>query len=308
MKITVIGSSNTDMIVKVPRIPRPGETILGGVFQTAAGGKGANQAVAAARAGGAVTFIARVGNDMFGDQAIAGFQKDGIITDYVLRDDNAPSGVAEIMVAESGENSIAVAPGANANLSPADIKAARSVIETSDVVVLQLEIPLETVQTAAEIAHAANVPLVLNPAPACELPRELLEHITILTPNETEAALLSGIPLESEDFVRKAGEKLLALGIETVIMTLGENGVSVISSAGQKQYPAFKVKAVDTTAAGDVFTGNLAAAFLQKSLPVAVQYAQAAAACSVTRMGAQPSAPTPDVVHELIKLKKPDES
>src|SRR5208283_1344749 len=182
-KILVVGSSNTDMIIKLDRIPQAGETILGGEFATAAGGKGANQAVAAARAGGDVTFIARVGQDMFGEKAVVGFVQDGVDVKYVTRDPAAPSGVALIFVAKDGENSIAVASGANGNLSPADVQKARQAIAAASVLVMQLETPLPTVQAAAEIAAKAGVPVILNPAPACPLPDDLLGLISILTPN-----------------------------------------------------------------------------------------------------------------------------
>ena len=189
--IVVIGSSNTDMIVQTPWIPKPGETILGGTFSTAPGGKGANQAVAAARAGGNVSFIARVGTDMFGDQAVEGFRRDGIDTSGVLRDESAPSGVALIIVDEHGENSIAVAPGANALLTPDDIHRMKYTLTSASVILMQLEIPMETVTVAAEIGAHAGVPVILNPAPAQKPDNNLLRDITLLTPNETEAELLT---------------------------------------------------------------------------------------------------------------------
>ena len=183
--IVVVGSSNTDMIIQLDRIPRPGETLLGGEFAMAAGGKGANQAVGAARAGGAVTFVARVGDDMFGRQAIAGFVADKICVDYVLKDRRAPSGVALIFVAKDGQNSIAVAGGANARLSPADVRRAARAIGQAKALVLQLETPLPTVQAAVALAAKRGVPVILNPAPACPLPDNLLARVSILTPNET---------------------------------------------------------------------------------------------------------------------------
>ena len=191
--IVVVGSSNTDMIIRVERIPRPGETILGGAFVTAAGGKGANQAVGAARAGGQVTFIARVGQDMFGEQAVTGFIKDGINVDHVTRDKSNPSGVALIFVAKDGENSIGVAGGANSKLSPADVRKAKAAFAGAGVLVMQLETPLDTVQAAANLAIKNGVSVILNPAPAQPLPDKLLKQVSILTPNETEAELLTGI-------------------------------------------------------------------------------------------------------------------
>jgi ribokinase len=186
------------MIIKLDRIPQPGETILGGEFVTAAGGKGANQAVAAARAGGDVTFIARVGRDMFGEKAIAGFVQDGIQVAFIIRDKTAPSGVALIFVAKDGGNSIAVAGGANSKLSPADVRNAEPAFAGASALVMQLETPLETVQAAAELAAKAGVPVILNPAPARALPARLLQRVSILTPNETEAGLLTGIAVTDE--------------------------------------------------------------------------------------------------------------
>jgi ribokinase len=290
--IVVVGSSNTDMIIRVARIPRPGETLLGGEFFKAAGGKGANQAVGAARAGGKVTLIARVGKDIFGDQAIAGLRRDGIDVSCVFRDPAAASGVALIFVAKDGENSIAVAGGANAKLSRADVKKADKVIRTAAMLVVQLETPLATVQTAAEVAVKAGVPVILNPAPARPLPNSLLKLISILTPNETEAELLTGIKVTDETAAAKASARLRSRGVRTVILTLGSRGAFLADVNGQQLVPGFKVKAVDTTAAGDIFNGTLAVALAErKSLVEAVRFANAAAALSVTQRGAQPSAP-----------------
>ncbi len=300
--ILVVGSSNTDMIIKLDRIPRPGETILGGAFVTAAGGKGANQAVGAARAGGQVTFIARVGQDMFGDQAVAGFVKDGINVDYVMRDKTNPSGVALIFVAKDGENSIAVAGGANAKLSPADVRKAKAAFAGAGVLVMQLETPLETVQAAADLAAKAGVRVILNPAPARPLPDKLLKRVSILTPNETEAELLTGIAVKDDASAAVAAAKLRARGVQTVIITLGARGAFVATQSGGQLVPGFKVKAVDTTAAGDIFNGALAAALAEgKLLDLAVRFANAAAAISVTRLGAQPSAPTRREIERFLK-------
>jgi ribokinase len=302
--IIVVGSSNTDMIIKLDHLPQPGETILGGEFVTAAGGKGANQAVAAARAGGKVTFIARVGRDMFGDEAIAGFRRDGINLNHLLRDAAAPSGAALIFVAKGGENSIAVAGGANGRLSPADVKKAKSAFASASAVVMQLETPLETVQAAAELAAKAGVRVVLNPAPARPLPDKLLKLVSILTPNETEAELLTGIKVSDVRTAGQAADKLLAKGVATVILTLGARGAFVAGAEIRELVPGFKVKSVDTTAAGDTFNGALAVALGEGRMLIdSVRFANAAAAISVTRMGAQPSAPTRKEIDQFLRCQ-----
>jgi ribokinase len=302
--IVVIGSSNTDMIIRMPRIPQPGETILGGTFSTAPGGKGANQAVAAARAGGNVTFVARVGRDMFGDQAVQGFEQDGIQIKYIVKDSDAPSGVAMIFVDEKGENSIAVASGANMNLSAEDIQNAADTIASADTVLMQLEIPLETVQAAAGIAANNNVKVILNPAPAQTLPDELLQRVTILTPNESEAENLTGIKVETEAQAADAARALQAKGIETVIITLGARGAYVLSADYEGLIPSFTVTAVDSTAAGDIFNGVLAVALAEGTpIPDAVRFASAAAALSVTKLGAQPSAPRRQEIETFMSEK-----
>ena len=298
--IVVIGSSNTDMIVKSARIPRPGETVLGGAFSTASGGKGANQAVAAARAGGDVVFVARVGEDMFGERAVEGFRTDGLDVSRITVDLETPSGVALIMVDDAGENVIAVAPGANGRLSPADIDAASEAISGAALVLMQLEIPIETVRAAAETARAAGVPVILNPAPAQVLDTELLALVDIITPNETEAELLTGIAITHDDSIREAAEALHHDGIGTVLITLGARGAYISSPGFTGIVPGFPVKAVDTTAAGDVFNGVLAVMLSEgKSLKDAAHFACAAGALSVTKLGAQPSAPTRDEIEKF---------
>jgi ribokinase len=291
--VLVIGSSNTDLIIKATRIPKPGETILGGEFARAAGGKGANQAVAAARAGGAVTFIARIGRDANGEAALAGFATDDIDVKHVVRDPTRPSGVALILVDQNGENSIAVASGANDKLSPADVLEAKDAFRRAQVVLLQLETPLSTVVASAKLAAVAGVRVVLNPAPARPLPAQLLKLIYLLTPNQSEAELLTGVTVSNKATAARAADKLLARGVQNVIITLGARGAFVAGKVSRHLMPGFKVAAVDATGAGDVFNGALVVALAEgRSLPEAARFASAAAAISVTRFGAQPSAPT----------------
>jgi len=300
--ILVVGSSNTDMIVQLAKLPGPGETVIGGKFSTAPGGKGANQAVGAARAGGAVTFIGRVGADDFGASALSNLSRDGIDVSHVVRDKAAPSGVAFICVARGGENSIAVASGANDWLSPADVKHASGAFRKAGILLIQLETPLPTVAAAVGLATKSGATVILNPAPACALPASLLRQVSILTPNEHEAELLTGIKVTDNDSAAAAADVLLAKGVGTVIVTLGKRG-AYIAAAGQREWMAgFKVKAVDATAAGDIFNGALAVALGEgRGLSDAVRFAQAAAAISVTRAGAQPSAPTRKEIERMLR-------
>lgn len=303
--VVVVGSSNTDMIIQMKTIPRPGETLLGGKFSIAPGGKGANQAVGAARAarpGTQVVFVAKVGKDIFGEQAITGFKKDKIQTDYVFQDSNNPSGVALIFVADDGKNSIAVASGANSALSPADVKKASQAIKNADILVLQLETPLETVRTAIEIADQAGVPIILNPAPVQKLPPEILRKVTLLTPNEIEAETLTGIAVKNKTAAAQAAQILHDLGVPIVIITLGAKGAYLSTPTVKQMIKPFPVKALDTTAAGDIFNGSLAASLSEGTgLLEAVHFASAAAALSVTKLGAQPSAPKRREIIDLFK-------
>ena len=291
-KIAVIGSSNTDMVIKSDRIPVPGETVLGGNFFMNPGGKGANQAVAAARMDGNVTFIAKVGNDLFGKESIANWQKENIDTKHVIIDESNPSGVALIMVDSKGENCISVALGANASLSPKDLQSAKNIIENSDIVLMQLETPLDTITTAAKWAYNKGVKVILNPAPAAKLPFELLQYLYLITPNETEAELLTNIKVTDQVSAKKAADILHLMGVKNVIITMGKKGAYLSCSRFNEIIPAYKVTAIDTVAAGDVFNGALAVA-LSENLDwiTAVKLAQKAASISVTRPGAQSSAP-----------------
>ncbi|MBN9692302.1 MAG: ribokinase [Verrucomicrobia bacterium] len=292
-RICVVGSSNTDLIARLDRLPRPGETRSASTFTTAAGGKGANQAVAAARAGGRVSFVARLGRDAYGDAALKGFRQEGLNVRHVSRDDQHPSGVALIWLGPRGVNSIAVVPGANAQLTSAHVDQAQASLLRSQVVLLQLESPLPTVERAAQLAHEAGIPVVLNPAPAQRLPGSLLRRITCLTPNETEAAYLTGLRVHSWASADRAARRLRERGPTYVIITLGARGVFVSGPDLHQPAPGIPVEAVDTVAAGDVFNGALAVAWAEgRPILEAVNFAQAAAAISVTRPGAQSSAPT----------------
>ena len=291
--IVVVGSSNTDLVIQVPRFPAPGETILGRNFMTAAGGKGANQAVAAARAGGRVALVAKVGDDAHGRASLAGFRKDGLDVRLVGRDAQTASGVALILVSGTGENCIAAANGANGRLSVDDVHRARAAIAGAGVLVVQLEVPMPTVAAAINMAHKNGVPVILNPAPARKVPAAILKKVSYLTPNESECEILTGVRFDgTEPSARRAAEALLARGVRHVVLTLGGRGAYVASEGLRTMVPGFKVRALDTTAAGDVFNGALAVALVEgKELIEAVRFGQAAAAISVTRAGAQSSAP-----------------
>jgi len=290
-EILVIGSSNTDMVVKTDELPLPGETKLGGMFFMNAGGKGANQAVAAARLGGHVTLLTKLGNDIFGKQTLEGLRKENINTDYIRFDESNPSGTALIIVNAEGENCIVVAPGANATFLPADIEQ-RSLLFNAAVILMQLEIPMETIEYVANLATVNKQKIILNPAPARPLDDELLKRLFLITPNETEAFYLTGILVKDETTAAAAADFFLKRGVENVIITLGSEGAFFKNNHSTIKITAPVVKPVDTTAAGDTFNGAIAVAITENmGWEDAIQFAVQAASISVTRLGAQSSVP-----------------
>ena len=295
-KIVVIGSSNTDMVVRSETLPRPGESVLGGDFMMAGGGKGANQAIAVARMGHKVIFSAAVGRDMFGDSAIAGYQRFGVDTSYIVRKDT-PSGIALIMVDSAAQNSISVALGANNCLTAEDVMPALEHISEGDIVLLQLEIPMSTVDACVAVAAQKGAKVVLNPAPAAVVCEQRLSKLYLITPNQTEAQTLTGIEVVDEASATAAAKALTAKGVERVVITMGSQGSFLYQDGEGVIIPAHKVAAVDTTAAGDVYNGALCAAIAEgMTLEDALCFATKAAAISVTRPGAQPSVPSREEV------------
>ena len=291
-KIVVVGSCNTDMVIKADRLPVPGETILGGTFFMNPGGKGANQAVAAARMGGNVTLISKTGNDVFGKQSVSLYNSENIKTDFIFSDAKRPSGVALITVDSHGENCIVVASGANASLCPADIDKAGAEIESSDLILMQLEIPIDTVEYVAEIANKKGIKVILNPAPARALSNNLLKHLFIIIPNKSEAEILSGIKVFDIESAKQAANIISAKGVNIVVITLGAQGALIKEFDEYHFVEASKVDALDTTAAGDTFCGALCVGLSEgKSILDSVKLAARAAAITVTRMGAQASIP-----------------
>lgn len=298
-KILVIGSSNTDMTVLADRLPAPGETVMGNEFKMGQGGKGANQAIAAKRLGGNVTFVCKVGRDVFADNSIKAYEKDGLDTSCILRCDS-PSGVALITVDAKAENSIVVAGGANGKVSVSDIEGLADEIRNAAVLLLQLEIPVPAVMKAAGIAHKAGVKVVLNPAPATEVPAELFSNVDLVIPNETEISLFAGIKVTDEKTALKAVEAMRGMGVRDAVVTMGSKGCLVCEYGRQGiSVPSCKVKAVDATAAGDTFCGALCVALVEgKSLEEAARFATKASAITVQRMGAQDSIPTREEVEK----------
>lgn len=298
-KICVIGSANVDLTFRTPRMPDPGETISGHSLHQGLGGKGANQAVVAARLGGDVTFIACVGSDAFGSESIAAYENEGINTSFIRRVEDQPTGTAAIVVDDNAENCIVVVAGANALLSPADVRAASSAIESADAVLCQLETPIDAAIEAFRIARAANVMTILTPAPAKSVTDELLALCDVCVPNKTEVAAITSLPAGSEKELLAAAESLRGRGVKKVAITVGSDGVLVLDDSGFSNISAIAVEPIDTTGAGDAFTGALAIS-LADGLPIAeaAQRAATVAAISVTKIGTQSSFPTLEEINQ----------
>lgn len=300
-RVAVVGSFVTDLVIRAPRRPRPGETLIGHSLDIFLGGKGFNQAVAAARLGAEVTMIGRVGNDAFGDRFLEALNREGIHADYVIRDPQQGTGVASPLVEDSGENSIVQVPRANAALSPADIERAASALAQCAVLLAQLEVPPAASLRAAQIATAAGARFILNPAPARQDAADLIRLADVLVPNEVEAIGLVGVTPHSGADPAEAARRLRAQGVPVVIVTLGERGALLVTEAGEQVFPAYSVNVVDTTAAGDAFCGALAVALAEgRDLAGAVRFANAAGALAVTRLGAEPSLPRREEVERLL--------
>lgn len=304
MKLIVVGSSNMDLILNLPKIPSIGETVMGGKSAMVFGGKGANQAIAAIRTGNEILFITKVGNDLFGKKILQHFKDEGLPTNGILTDQTEPTGIAQIFVSDKGENSIGVASGANLKLLPEDMKPFLKNVLQAKVWLLQLEIPLKTVEYLASIALENNIKFILNPAPARPMSDELLRKIWLLTPNETEAEFLTGVSVTNKSSAVKAAGILLEKGVRNVIVTMGEKGCQYSTDGISNYFPSFPVLAVDSTAAGDVFNGTLAMAIANgNTIQDTIRYASAAAAISVTKHGAQTSIPNGKEIEVFLKNK-----
>jgi ribokinase len=300
-KVTVVGSFMYDLVATASRRPKTGETLIGDSFGMFLGGKGANQAIAASRAGASVTMVGRLGNDLFGDQFLEKFSEEGIKTDFVIQDTENGTGVGMPLIDASGDNSIVIIPQANMALTVENIDKAESVIADSDVLVLQCEVPMEANKRAAEIANKNDTLVILNPAPACEIPDAILSLMDLLTPNETETEILTGMPTHSNEQAIEAAHNLLSKGIETVILTLGSRGSFLLTEKMGKRIPAYSVDVIDTTAAGDAYSGALAASLAQGThIEEAVKIANAAGALAATKLGAEPSLPTKKAIDQLL--------
>ncbi|MEM7828689.1 MAG: ribokinase [Candidatus Aenigmatarchaeota archaeon] len=301
-RVIVIGSSNIDITIKVPRLPREGETVLGKRYYKAFGGKGANQAIAARKAGANVFFITKLGRDSFGEEYLDYLMSSEIPREGIILDSTYPTGMALIIVDDKGKNQIAVAPGANANLMPDEIYPFEYLFENEAIVLIQHEIPMETVEEALKIAKRNDAMTILNPAPGKKLRSEVLQSVDIITPNEVEAEILTDIEVKNLDDADRAGARLLRMGSRIVIITLGEKGSLLCRRDGSRYFKPFKVKAVDTTAAGDAFNGALACALsVGRDIEEAVIYGNAAGAITVTRMGAQSSLPDKLEIESFLK-------
>jgi ribokinase len=292
-----------DLIMRVSRLPKPGESLIGTQFMTAHGGKGANQAVAAARLGANVTFVGCVGDDAFGDLQRKGFLKEGINVDHLKTSKASPTGTALILLTDSGQNAIVVAPAANHDVLPADIEGLQELFAQADMLISQLEIPLDTVMAALGIARSTNTFSILDAGPAQTVSPELLVTADLVSPNETEAEALTGIAVNSVDTARIAAQQLRGMGVKHVVMKLGEKGCLYLGEE-ERYVPAFVVNAVDTTAAGDAFTAALGVAWETMPLQEALQFANATGALAATIEGAQPSMPTKEVVLDFLNRQK----
>ncbi len=304
-KVVVVGSFNMDLVIKTERRPQKGETLIGEEFGMFIGGKGANQAIAASRLGADVTMIGRLGADLFGDTFFTEFDRQNIDTSFVVRDAEVGTGVASPVIDAEGDNSIIIVPRANMRLDVEDVERAASKIADADVLLLQLEVPIESSKRAAEIARANGVEIILNPAPACVLPDSFLGLVDILVPNEVETEFLTKVTVADDEGARLAAKVLFEKGISTIVLTLGNRGALLLTSQQSQLVPAYNVKVVDTTAAGDAFCGALATALAGgDKIEDAVAFANATGALAVTVLGAAPSMPTAGQVHDFVVSSK----